>query len=64
MLDLKVDVDSETLERFVLPFCDISSPKIFLSRIYDLPLNLRQLLPPLLILLLKKGQINDAIQLC
>ncbi|GJQ88511.1 hypothetical protein Trydic_g15429 [Trypoxylus dichotomus] len=64
MLEMNVEIDHETLEVYTLPFCDISSPSSFLSRIQHLKIPLKQLITPLFLLLLKDNRVDVVRQLC
>ncbi|KRT83860.1 hypothetical protein AMK59_4441 [Oryctes borbonicus] len=64
MLEMGVQIDNETLEVYTLPFCDISSPTSFLPRIQHLKIPLKQLITPLLLLLLRNNDVETAHQLC
>lgn len=64
MKELNVEIDGETLEKFVLCFCEISPPHKLLSRMQHLNIPMRQLLTPLLVLLLKNNNIKDVYSLC
>lgn len=63
MHEMKIKVDSETLENYCLPFCDLSNPKDLLLRIQSLGYTVKELLTPIIAVLLHNNRIVDAQKL-
>ncbi|XP_017775589.1 PREDICTED: leucine-rich PPR motif-containing protein, mitochondrial isoform X2 [Nicrophorus vespilloides] len=57
MQSLDVVLDYDTLEYYLLPYCDISNPNFFMQRV---KLKRKEILTPLVSLLLKQGNIKGA----
>lgn len=64
MCSLKVKADSETFERYCLPFCDLTDPKLLLAKIQDIGYTVKELLTPILVALLYNNNLNEAGKLC
>lgn len=59
-----VKVDLETLWRYCLPSCDLSNPKSLVQKYQVLGFTVKEILSPLIVVLLQKGDIGRAAQLC
>ncbi|CAH1173550.1 unnamed protein product [Phaedon cochleariae] len=64
MLDKKIRPNHETLEYYVLPFCNLNDPHLLVDKIHKLGLTFKELLCPALIVLLQKGETKLAAALC
>lgn len=59
-----VKIDSETLLCYCLPFFDLSHPKSVVQKYQALGFTVKEVLSPLIAVLLQKGEISKAAQLC
>ncbi|KAG5894067.1 hypothetical protein JTB14_003926 [Gonioctena quinquepunctata] len=64
MINMKIKPDAETLELFVLPFCNLADAKVAVQKIENLGLTIREILSSALLVLLKNKRAKDAAALC
>lgn len=63
MKKLNVKIDSETLEKFVFPFCNVDNQYI-VNKFKNEGFTVREIVEPLMINLLKRKKTKAAVDLC
>ncbi|XP_023011712.2 leucine-rich PPR motif-containing protein, mitochondrial isoform X1 [Leptinotarsa decemlineata] len=64
MIKMNVRPDSDTLEYYVLPFCNLDNAKHLIQKLVNLGFSVKQLLTSVLLVLLQYGKVKDAANLC
>ncbi|CAG9769248.1 unnamed protein product [Ceutorhynchus assimilis] len=62
--ELNIKVDRETLENYVMPYCDLSNMNLLMLKLQDAGFTVREILSPLLLVLLKLKKTKKAAELC
>lgn len=63
MNEMNTKADAETLEFYCLPFCDLSDPKNILMRIQSLCYTTKELLTPIIAVLLYNSRVVEGRKL-
>lgn len=62
--EFNVQLDFESLEHYVIPYCDLSNLKLLMTKLKGEGFTVREFLSPLLTVLLRQHKMRRAAELC
>lgn len=62
--EFNVQLDFESLEHYVIPYCDLSNLKLLMTKLKGEGFTVREFLSPLLTVLLRQHKTRRAAELC
>lgn len=64
MVDMGVNIDLETMHKYVFPFCNFDNPKLIIKKLNNLNITVKEAVNALLIVLLQSNKLKQAADLC
>lgn len=64
MIEKGVKPDYETLELHIIPFCQLNDTKLFVLKLENLGFTVKEILSPLISVLLHQNRVKEAVKLC
>lgn len=64
MLDKNIEIDHETLDTYVIPFCNPTNPILLIDKLKTMGFTVKQLLAPTVCALLQTQQTELALKIC
>lgn len=64
MVNLGVQIDLETVQMYVLPFCTVDDVKLTIKKLNNLKVSSKNAVNSLLIVLLQNNNVIQAAELC